>query len=1036
MLQGTVTATTATADAGTGRPDLPQAERPVPGADAPKAKPRTVEKGPRTPREAPKTSWPKPGAATVKIPDAATGRSSATKPAKAKGLPIEIASPGSLRAAGPAAKTKPADSAVSGPVKARVLSRKATAKAGVRGLLFTLDPEEDQQASKASPRSAGVRVDYSSFSQAYGGGYASRLSLVEFPACVLTTPGKSGCSDSRPVRTVNDTEKQTLTADSLKLRASGATVLAAVAEEEGGKGDYKATKLAPSATWKTNLNTGDFSWAYDMPAPEVPGGLKPSVGLSYSSAQIDGRTGGSNNQSSWAGDGFDLWTGFIERKYRPCSDDGIEHDDGGKPADQCWKYDNAFLSFNGKAGELIPVGDDEWKLQRDDGTRIKRLASSERHNGDDNGEYWRLTDPEGTRYYFGYHRLPGWSEGDETTGSAWTAPVFGDDSGEPCHASTFKDSWCQQGWRWNLDYAVDTHGNAVAYYYDQEKNSYGRNLKEDDDTRYVRGGSVDRIEYGLKSSSVYDTEPLAKVDFTSTERCIAKEGVTCAADTIDDKAQYWYDTPWDLNCDAGKKCDQGRFSPSFWTRKRLTGVTSYVRDGTAYEKVDSWKLRHRWGTADVDYQLLLDSIQHTGHSADPAITLPKTTFAYTQLENRLDKTGDGYAPFIKARLSTVADEYGGQTDVNYSAPACKAADLPTPETNTTRCFPQYIGGSSSDDADREWFNKYVVTSVTSTDRTGGAPDQVARYSYLGGAAWHYDESGLVKNKERTWSEWRGYGHVREQTGGQGGSAEMKSQEDSYFLRGMHGDRENKDGGSKDVSVTLGSGEGDPITDHRSASGFTYKIATYSAPGGKILSKMVDRPWHHETASKKHSWGTLKGYFADTGHSKTWTSLDKGAGDSWRVVSQSNTYDTVAGRLVKVDDYGDNSTGGDNRCTRTTFATNTAMNILGLPSREETLAVKCDATPDRAEDVITDTRTAYDGAAYGAAPAKGDATATAVLEKHDGTTARYLESDATFDGYGRQLTATDLTADVTVTGSGTPARDERDDGRTTTTAYSP
>ncbi|MCT2594182.1 sugar-binding protein, partial [Streptomyces sp. N2-109] len=161
-----------------------------------------------------------------------------------------------------------------------------------------------------------------------------------------------------------------------------------------------------------------------------------------------------------------------------------------------------------------------------------------------------------------------------------------------------------------------------------------------------------------------------------------------------------------------------------------------------------------------------------------------------------------------------------------------------------------------------------------------------------------------------------------------------------------------------------------------------------------------------------------------------------AGDSWRVVSQSNTYDTVAGRLVKVDDYGDNSTGTDNRCTRTTFATNTAMNILGLPSREETVAVKCDATPDRAEDVITDTRTAYDGAAYGAAPAKGDATATAVLEKHDGTTARYLESGTTFDGYGRQLTATDLTADVTVTGSGTPARDERDDGRTTTTAYSP
>ena len=35
---------------------------------------------------------------------------------------------------------------------------------------------------------------------------------------------------------------------------------------------------------------------------------------------------------------------------------------------------------------------------------------------------------------------------------------------------------------------------------------------------------------------------------------------------------------------------------------------------------------------------------------DPPITLPKTTLDYTQLANRLDKTGDGYAPYIKGRL--------------------------------------------------------------------------------------------------------------------------------------------------------------------------------------------------------------------------------------------------------------------------------------------------------------------------------------------------------------------------------------------------
>lgn len=481
-----------------------------------------------------------------------------------------------------------------------------------------------------------------------------------------------------------------------------------------------ALKLSPSAAWNVSLNTGDFTWDYNIPVPQVPGELTPNVGLSYSSGSIDGRTGGTNNQSSWVGDGYDLWPGYIERRYKPCADDGVENADGNKPGDLCWAYDNAFISFNSKAGELVPAGDGEWKLRQDDGTRIERLTSAARSNGDNNDEYWRLTDPDGTRYYFGLHRLPGWADGKETTGSAWTTPVFGDDSGEPCHdAAGFGSSWCQQGWRWNLDYAVDVRGNAIAYYYDQEKNSYGRNLKASNNTRYTRGGTLDRIEYGLKSSDVHG-KPQAKVNFTSSQRCLPNTQTDCT--DISQDAFYWYDTPWDLNCGESADCDQGRFAPSFWTRKRLTGIDTHVLQGDGtYGKVDSFTLAHRWGQADTDYQLLLESIQRTGHTADPAITLPKTTFVYTQLANRLDKTGDGYAPFIKARLSSVADEYGGQIDANYSAATCDWNNLPTPESNTTRCYPQYIGGSDTDDPERQWFNKYVTTSVTGTDRTGGAP---------------------------------------------------------------------------------------------------------------------------------------------------------------------------------------------------------------------------------------------------------------------------------------------------------------------------
>ncbi|MFH9552007.1 polymorphic toxin-type HINT domain-containing protein [Streptomyces sp. NPDC017435] len=995
------------------KPALPQAETSVDGGPAGKAVPRTVAKGPRTPAKAPATAWPNASAAAVTL------RSEATR---VKGLPLTLDT-----------RVKRAADAATGTYTVGTLSREASRKAGVDGPVFTLTPRQG-----AALRGGTVRagLDYSSFAGLYGGGYASRLSLVRLPACALTTPQKAQCRTTQPVASVNDREKQTLTASSVALSASTATVLAATASASGDKGDYKATSLSASSTWSTDQSSGSFAWSYDMGVPQVPGGLTPQVGLSYSSGGIDGRTGNTNNQSSWVGDGFDLAPGFIERSYKSCTDDGATNADGNKPGDLCWAYDNATLSLNGSGGELVPNGTNSFKLRNDDGTKVDRIygtSSDVRSNGARNDEYWRVTTPDGTQYYFGYNRLPGWTSGNETTDSAWTVPVFGNNADEPCNASTFAASWCQQGWRWNLDYVVDPHGNAVAYYYDKETNSYGRNLKAADDTPYVRGGTLDRIEYGLKSTAVYSAKALAKVDFTSSERCIPDSNTDCSS--ISKDAFYWYDTPWDLNCEAGTDCDNGRFSPAFFTRKRLTEVTTQVLVSGSYSNVDGWKLAHRWGMADTDYQLLLDSVQRTGYSGTASITLPKVTFAYTQLANRLDKIGDGYAPYIKSRLSTVADESGGQIDVGYSAPVCDAASLPTPQTNTTRCFPQYIGGSSTDDPDRQWFNKYVVDTVTSTDRTGGAPDQVTMYDYLDGAAWHYDDDdGMTKEKSKTWSQWRGYGHVRVRTGGQGGASAMKTQTDSYFLRGMDGDRKDTTGGTKSVQVTLDSGEGDPLTDHESQAGFAYRTVTYSGPGGKVLSKTVSRPWYKETAKKVRTWGTVTSNLTGSASTRSWTSLDDGAGAKWRTTAGSDTHDATTGLVTQSEDLGDTTTAADDQCTRTTYVAGSVP--VGAIARVETVAKACDAATSRPADVVSDVRTAYDGANYGAAATKGDATRTAKLKTYSGTSALYLESTSTYDGYGRALATTDLTADVTVTSAGTLTRSARTDGRTTTTAYTP
>ncbi|MGW1961973.1 polymorphic toxin-type HINT domain-containing protein [Streptomyces sp. NPDC001935] len=1033
MLVGTLLQATVAeaATASSSLPKTPASERPLSGHGV-RMLPRKLNREPRLPKQRPKHAWAKTVSTTLTL---ASGSKSA---ATASDLPVSLipAEPTTSKASATAGRRQ-GRSAWAGKATVRVLDQKIARRSGVDGLLFTVQPHKGSEGS-----TAGIKVDYSGFAQAYGGAYAARLNLVQLPACALTSPKSKKCTGSTVIPTSNDTQKHTLTAASLSMPTTASTgdsvaasmVLAATTSTSSDHGDYQASPLSASSAWNTNLNTGDFSWSYNMPVPAVPGKFAPQVGLAYSSGSIDGRTANSNNQSSWVGDGFGLWPGSIERAYKPCADDGATNADGKKTGDLCWAYDNATMSFNGHSGELIADGTDSYKLKGDDGTKIDRLHGTTRDNGDNDQEYWRVTTTDGTRYYFGYNKLPGWTSGDETTDSTWTTPVYGDDDNEPCHASTFAASWCQQASRWNLDYAVDVHGNAIAYYYTKETNYYARNLTAADETAYDRGGYLDRIEYGLKSSAMYGTKPLAKVDFTSSERCLPQTGVTCDASTIDDKAFYWYDTPWDLHCTSGTDCIKAA-SPSFWTRKRLTAVTTQVlQPDNTYAPIDTWTLDHRWGTADIDYQLLLDSIQHTGKSTTSNITLPKVTLAYDQRANRLDQTGDNTAPFIKERLTSIADESGGQVDVNYSTAACDPANLPTPQTNATRCYPVYFTSQGDTDPSLQWFNKYVVDSVIQTDRTQASPDMVTRYSYLDGAAWHFDDDeGLTKEKYKTWSTWRGYGHVRVQTGGHD-PVGMQSQTDHYFLRGMDGDKAAPTGGTRAVSVS--DDNGGTITDHDSAAGFEYKSEQYSDPGGKVLSKTVNTPWHHETAKRVRSWGTTTANLTGIEGTRSWTSLDDGAGSNWRKTYKTNTFENTAGRITETSDYGDETDAKDNQCTRTTYVDNTTAWILDLPSRVETVAVKCADTPDRSKDVVADLRTAYDGQGYGVAPTKGDVTRSAALKSYNGSTATYLETESTYDSYGRQRTSTDLSANVTATETTTPVRTARTDGRTTTTDYAP
>ncbi|MEU4384116.1 polymorphic toxin-type HINT domain-containing protein [Promicromonospora sp. NPDC023805] len=895
------------------------------------------------------------------------------------------------------------------------------------------------ETSKIRNRAQGVdvAVDYSAFAGLHGGSWDDRLTLVQLPGCAADTPDKAECAAGRTVGATNRTGDDVLTAKGIKVPADGSPVVLAVAASvSGGSGTFGATPLSPSNTWSTDLRSGSFSWNYPITVPDVPGSFVPTLGLSYSSGGVDGRTSSTNNQSSLVGDGFDLWPGFIERKYKSCALDDVKNADGNAIGDLCWDYDNAFISFNGAAGELVPTGTaNTWKLQADDGTKIERLTDSARGNGDNDNEYWKVTTPNGTEYFFGYHRLPGWASGDAVTNSAWTVPVVGDNSGEPCNTATGKI--CTQVWRWNLDYAVDAAGNKITYHYAKETNHYGKLGDPAASTAYTRGGTLARIDYGIRGTDLVGADavqPLGRVSFGYAERCLNDGSGQCT--NIATEPNGWHDVPWDLNCSSGGTCDNGRTSPSFWTRNRMTEVKAQVYV-SGWKDVDSWALTHEWGTADTDYQLLLSSIRRTGHTGPTgAVTtlMDPVRLGYKQLVNRLDRTGDSQDPFIKSRLSTVQDEVGGQVDVGYSAPTCDEGNLPVPHDNSSRCFPQIRSQGEVRPAITDWFNKYVVTGVTTTDRTGGGEDMLTTYEYLGGGAWHWDEStGLIPVEEKTWSDWRGYGHVRVKTG----SVEQRlSQTDQWFLRGMNGDRATPDGGSKAVTIPLESGEGSAITDQPYWAGFSYKTASFTGPGGAVVSKSVNRPWWHQTGISTRDWGTIRSGFSRTAQTQGFTSLDTG-GAPWRTTSTQTSYDQVAGRVTQVADQGDTSITSDDRCSTVTYATNTTKNILGLHERKQTWAAGCGATPTAAQ-IINDTRYAYDGQDYKVDPVRGRVTRTADLAKVEGTTRNYVEASAAYDSYGRATSVTDVSAGLSVTsnGDGAITRTARTDGHISTTEYTP
>lgn len=874
-------------------------------------------------------------------------------------------------------------------VRVDSLGRTAALAAGIDGVLLRVSRSDGVSAAGK----AKLAVDYQSFRWAFGGDWAYRLKLWALPECALYTPEAAGCRPSELVST-NDTAKGTLTADvsvsglqpTKAEPMEGSQLLAVAAAAGGSGGDYKATSLSPSATWNAGGNSGDFSWSYALRMPPAINGPAPAVSFDYSSSGVDGRMASANNQPSMIGEGFDWTPGYVERRYNGCAADM----DGSpnntvKTGDLCWETDNATLSMSGHAGELIRDASNVnlWHLRSEDGTKVERKAGGP--NGDNDGEWWVVTTTDGTQYWYG---------GRSGSNAVLTVPVYGNHTGEPCHASLFKDSYCLQGYRWQLDHVVDLNGNTMSLTYSKETNKYGRNNTPADDTVYDRDGYVDYIEYGTRTGDTGSAP--AKVDFTYGDRCFT----SCTVNA------NWVDTPLDQECTADT-CNWNQLSPSFWTKRRLTTVTTQVWGGSSYRDVESWTLSHSFPSSDQP-ALWLDKVSHSGLVGGTA-TVPDVTFVGVAMPNRVDTSSDQYPAMNRYRMKTITSETGGKIDLTYTGADCVAGtrvpDKDNLQNNTLRCYPVKWQPEGATAPITDFFHKYLISDVVEADLSGSSSRVLNHYDYVGTPAWHYtDDDGFIKAENKTWSVWRGYATVRTTKGDPG----EQTREERRYFRGMHGDK--MPSGTRSAVLPAISPGGIPaVNDEDPYAGMVRETVIFDGPSGAEVSATIIEPWMSAaTASRTFNGHTVSARYVETAANHTRTALD--GGRAARTTSEFISFDSF-GLKTKVDDRGDDAVSGDESCTLTEYARNTNVNLVAIVSRERGFAVDCarQAQGGLTEaQILGEERSSYDGLAWGATPSKGNVTKGETMKAYNNGSPTFItETTTNYDAHGRPLDVWDV-----------------------------
>lgn len=885
--------------------------------------------------------------------------------------------------------------------RVQVLVHQAATALGITGMVFTVARAD----GAATAGRVHVSIGYAAFRDSYGGGYASRLHLIELPACALTAPRFAPCRRQTPLASGDDARTAQAGADVILPGATaGPVVMALTASAQGSGGDFAAEPTSEMNQWMSGDSTGAYTYTYPIPVPPVPGGMEPNASLRYDSQLTDGIGAAANPQASETGDGWQSPVpGYIEIDYQTCAANWAQPD----ILDLCDQVQEESLTQNGSTAPIVLGSSGSFKEEGDDGSNVQQLS----------GGGWEITQSDGTKYYYGLDKLPGWAAGDALTNSIWTVPLWNGPSEETPAAT----------WRYMLDYVVDPKGNAIAYFYNTQNNYYATNGGSTANGQYTAGGVLAKVEYGLRDNgNVYAQMPAGEINYTySTTR---------------------QDAPTDLACANGAACSVN--APTFWTSDALTGITTESLVGSSLQPVDSYQLTDTYpatGDPTTSPNLWLSAIQQTGQDGSTPVQLPPVQFTGTPLPN-LDQTSadksSGYSLITRDRLTAITNDTGGVTQVAYTGEqsACSTGTFPSTWANSDRCYPDYWYTDPLNDIyTQDWYNLYAATTVTNTDTTGGGTPVVTSYSY-GTPGWHYNNDDVSRSAYPTWDEWRGFQTVTTETGT---SPAPVAETVSTYYQGLSNDQgvySINNGQEGNGVITLTTSHGIKVTDDDQDAGELLETRVFNGAGG---SEVTDTEYNvpafsSQTASQtvnssldqfRNAFLTNNGGQNGGTQTDTWTDLASGGTQE---TTTSNSY-TTSGNLSSTD-Y--KPWGAAETCTSNSYVTNTSLNIT------EQKEVKVTAGSCSSQGaVVSDTEYAYDGGSFGGTPTEGLVTGTEQI----GATASggTVTTHKTYDEYGRVLTSSDgdqrttTTAYFPVTGAEPTSVSVTDPmGLTTTTSYDP